>query len=70
MRGGPLPVLLVPHLLAGDHDNSFTEAFTPRGTIRTITSTADAGTAAVTLRYGSSVAFARACQALVAGKSG
>jgi hypothetical protein len=32
--------------------------------IRKITSTADAGTAAVTLRYGSSTAFDRACRAL------
>jgi len=59
-----------PALVLSDHDNSFTEAFTPRGAIRGVTSTADAGTAAVTLRYGSSVAFARACQALAAGKSG
>jgi hypothetical protein len=56
-------------LVLTDHDNSFTEAFTPRGAIRTVTSTADAGTAAVTLRYGSSAAFARACRALAAGKS-
>jgi hypothetical protein len=59
-----------PALVLADHDISFTEAFTPSGAIRTITSTADAGTAAVTLRYGSSATFARACQALVAGKSG
>ena len=56
-------------LVLTDHDNSFTEAFTPRAAIRTVTSTADAGTAAVTLRYGSSAAFARACRALAAGKS-
>jgi hypothetical protein len=31
---------------------------------RTVTSTADAGTAAVTLRYGSSAAFDQACRAL------
>ncbi len=31
---------------------------------RRVTSTADAGTAAVTLRYGSSAAFARACRTL------
>ena len=59
-----------PALMLSDHDSSFTEAFTPRGAIRGVTSTADAGTAAVTLRYGSSVAFARACRALAAGKSG
>jgi hypothetical protein len=53
-----------PDLVLTDHDNSFTEAFTPRGAIRKITSTADAGTAAVTLRYGSSAAFDRACRAL------
>ena len=58
-----------PDLVLTDHDNSFTEAFTPRGAIRTVTSTADAGTAAVTLRYGSSAAFDRACQAL-AGSPG
>jgi hypothetical protein len=53
-----------PDLVLTDHDNSFTEAFTPRGAIRTITSTADAGTAAVTLRYGSGAVFDRACRAL------
>ena len=58
-----------PDLVLTDHDNSFTEAFTPRGAIRTINSTADAGSAAVTLRYGSSAAFDRACQAL-AGSPG
>jgi hypothetical protein len=42
-------------------DNSFTEVFTPRGTIRTVTSTADAGTATVTLRPGSAADFQRAC---------
>lgn len=56
-----------PDLVLADHDNSFTEAFTPRGAIRAITSTADAGTAAVTLRYGSSAAFGRACRALASG---
>ena len=53
-------------LVLADHDNSFTEEFTPRGAIRKVTSTADAGTAAVTLRYGSSAAFGRACRALAA----
>ena len=45
-------------------DNSFTEVFTPRGEIRHVTSTADAGTARVTLRYGSEADFAVACGAL------
>jgi hypothetical protein len=53
-----------PDLVLTDHDNSLTEAFTPRGAIRTVTSTADAGTAAVTLRYGSGAAFDQACRAL------
>ncbi len=45
-------------------DNSFTEVFTPRGAIRTVTSTADAGTATVTLRPGSAADFQRACSSL------
>jgi hypothetical protein len=45
-------------------DNSFTEVFTPRGTIRTVTSTADAGTAHVTLRPGSTADFQSACSSL------
>jgi hypothetical protein len=45
-------------------DDSFTEVFTPRGEIRHVTSTADAGTAHVTLRYGSEADFASACRAL------
>ena len=57
-----------PALVLADHDNSFTEEFTPRGSIRAINSTADAGTAAVTLHYGSSAAFGQACRALAAGK--
>ena len=52
--------------MLADHDNSFTEEFTPRGVIRKVTSTADAGTAAVALRYGSGAAFGRACRALAA----
>ncbi len=52
-----------------DTDNSFTELFTPAGRIRHVTSTADVGTAHVTLRYGSSNAFERACRALAAGRS-
>ena len=53
-------------LVLADHDNSFTEEFTPRGVIRKVTSTADAGTAAVALRYGSGAEFGRACRALAA----
>ena len=51
-------------LVVKDTDNSFTEPFTPDGTIRTTTSTADAGTATVTLRSGSADDFSRACRAL------
>jgi hypothetical protein len=53
-----------PALTLSSPDNSFTEVFTPRGAIRTTTSTADAGTAAVTLRYGVTSGFTTACQAL------
>lgn len=45
-------------------DNSFTEVFTKRGAIRTVTSTADAGSARVTLRAGTAAGFSRACAAL------
>jgi len=45
-------------------DNSFTEVFTPKGAIRRVTSTADGGTARVTLRPGGSAAFSSACAAL------
>jgi hypothetical protein len=45
-------------------DNSFTTVFTPAGEIRRVTSTADAGTAQVTLRYGSREEFIAACRAL------
>ncbi len=47
-------------------DNSFTEVFTPAGAIRTVTSTADAGVARVTLRPGPKAAFQAACRALAA----
>jgi hypothetical protein len=57
-----------PVLPLADTDNSFTEVFTPAGAIRHVTSTADAGTAAGTLRYGSGGAFAAACHALAAGR--
>ncbi|HVU52024.1 MAG TPA: hypothetical protein VHL80_15105 [Polyangia bacterium] len=53
-----------PALELASPDNSFTEVFTPRGTIRHVTSTADAGTAKVTLRYGSRDDFEAACRAL------
>jgi hypothetical protein len=53
-----------PALELADPDSSFTEAFTPRGEIRRVTSTADAGTAHVTLQYGSRDDFAAACRAL------
>jgi hypothetical protein len=45
-------------------DNSFTEVFTKRGAIRTVTSSADAGTAQVTLSKGTAAAFNQACTAL------
>lgn len=51
-------------LTVASPDNSFTEVFTRRGAIRTVTSTADAGTATVTLRPGSAGAFSQACSAL------
>ncbi|HXP19821.1 MAG TPA: hypothetical protein VN840_09275 [Streptosporangiaceae bacterium] len=53
-----------PRLVLASPDNSFTEVFTRRGAIRTVTSTADAGTARVTLAKGSSASFSRACAAL------
>lgn len=53
-----------PALELGSPDDSFTDVFTPRGEIRRVTSTADAGTARVTLQYGSHEDFAAACRAL------
>lgn len=53
-----------PMLELADPDSSFTEAFTPRGEIRRVTSTADAGTARVTLQHGPHEAFVAACTAL------
>ncbi len=50
-------------------DNSFTEAFTPAGLIRHVTSTADAGTAELTLQPGTSAEFEQACRALAAQKA-
>jgi hypothetical protein len=75
VRSGPLPEGWVialagrwhgARLVAANPDNSFTEVLTPAGAIRQATSTADAGHASVTLRYGSSAAFSRACRALAA----
>jgi hypothetical protein len=53
-----------PVLELNDPDSSFTEAFTPRGEIRRVTSTADAGTAHVVLQSGSRADFDAACRAL------
>jgi hypothetical protein len=53
-----------PELELASPDNSFTEVFTPRGEIRHVTSTADAGTARVTLHYGTHDEFAAACRGL------
>ena len=56
-----------PALQLSSPDNSFTEVFTPRGAIRTVTSTADAGTAQTTIRYGADSDFTAACQDRLAG---
>ncbi len=73
VKSGPLPAgWLISfrgrwhgvRLAAANPDNSFTEVFTPAGLIRHKTSAADAGRASVTLRYGSSASFGRACRAL------
>jgi hypothetical protein len=53
-----------PALELASPDNSFTEVFTPKGAIRHVTSTADAGTARVTLQYGTRDDFDAACRAL------
>jgi hypothetical protein len=53
-----------PALDLENPDNSFTEVFTPKGAIRHTTSTADAGTARVTIEYGSRDDFDTACRAL------
>lgn len=55
-----------PLLPLSSPDNSFTEVFTRAGAIRHVTSTADAGTAELTLRNGTSDAFKQACRALAA----
>jgi hypothetical protein len=53
-----------PVLPVAGTDGSFTEAFTPAGTIRKGTSAGSAGTASGTLRNGSATAFDQACHAL------
>lgn len=53
-----------PRLVLSSPDNSFTEVFTRQGGIRSATSTADAGTARVTLSYGGQDAFTAACALL------
>ncbi len=55
-----------PALELTSPDNSFTKEFTPAGAIRQVTSTADAGTAKVTLHFGTSDEFEQACRALAA----
>ena len=56
-----------PALPVASTDGSFTEAFTPAGTVRKAMSAAHAGTASGTLRHGSATAFGQACHALAAG---
>lgn len=53
-----------PVLDLSSPDNSFTEEFTPAGEIRQVTSTADAGTAEVTVHFGTPEEFEQACRAL------
>jgi hypothetical protein len=53
-----------PELAVANTDDAFTQVFTPRGAIRTATSTADDGHASVVLRYGTAGGFAAACRAL------
>jgi hypothetical protein len=55
-----------PALELSSPDNSWTEVFTPAGAIRSVTSTADAGTATTTIAYGDQAAFQVACQRLAA----
>ena len=57
-----------PELSLDSPDNSFTQVFTPGGTIRHVTSSADAGTAHVALHYGSFQDFQLACSALHAAE--
>ena len=53
-----------PALQLSSPDDSFTEVFTARGAIRTVTSTADAGTARTTIRYGTDSDFTAACRGI------
>ena len=55
-----------PVLPVASTDGSFTEAFTPAGTVRKSMSAAHVGTASGTLRNGSATAFGQACHALAA----
>jgi len=55
-----------PALQLSSPDNSWTEVFTKAGTIRSVTSTADTGTASTTIRYGTEGDFTSACQRLAA----
>ena len=57
-----------PALELASPDNSFTEVFTPKGAIRHVTSTADAGTAHVTLQYGTRDEFEAACHSIRAAR--
>lgn len=75
LSGRPLPAGWVvafrgrwkgPALPLENPDNSFTEVLTRAGAIRHTTSTADAGTAFVTLQSGSLAAFDQECRALAA----
>jgi hypothetical protein len=65
----PFPVYLAgrwhgPVLRVASTDDAFTEVFTPRGAIRTVTSTADDGTAQARLQFGSVARFEAACRRL------
>jgi hypothetical protein len=53
-----------PALELSSPDNSCTEVFTKAGAIRSVTSTADAGTAHTIIRYASGSDFQAACQRL------
>jgi hypothetical protein len=55
-----------PALDLSNPDNSWTEVFTPAGVIRSVTSTADDGTATTTIRYGTQGDFQAACRRLAA----
>ena len=81
VKSGPLPAGRVIALAGSWHgerlvlanaSGSFTNVFTPRGAIRKTPATTNNGHASVTLRYGSTAAFAHACHALAArrGASG